>query len=446
MSDLTGAVEAETRVDGPAQHERLRSAQVRAVGSAFFRFRAWLVVPSALLGLVWFRLAGVSGAQLAALGMSFGLVSVYFVYEAWRARRVLVSERRLFVSLLVTLVALAAGVLQSGGLDSPALPLLFAPTVTAFAAFGRRRQSIYMLLALFALVVVVAAWPGGAPFPPVAGPWRVVLLCQFALVSAALLLFSVAGLTEAFAAAGSALERLREASVAEVQSRARSVDAVGARVAHEVKNPLTAVKNLVELVESESQDERARRRLAVVRGEVERIEVILRDYLSFARPLEGLTAAPVELAGLLEGVASLLHMQLDRMNVALALASAPAWVEGDGPRLQAALLNVLLNALHASPQGGRVEVNLRTEGEVVELTVRDHGDGLTPEALERAGEPFFTTKPGGTGLGLATARATLAEHGGSLVLENAKGGGARVTLRLPVRRGSAARAEGRREA
>lgn len=412
--------------------ERQRKAQVRAVGAAFFRFRALLVVPSAAVALVLFVLAELPSRQLVGLAVGFTGFCAFFVYEALRARRAGFDERRLYRSLLVTLAGLGLASAMSGGLGGPTWPLLFAPTVTTFAAFGWRRES-WVALGLCALLCgAQAALPPDVPFPPIAEPWRRLLGMQFTLVAAALLLFSVAGLTEAFAHAGATLDRLREDAVDDAKARLSSVDALGAKVAHEVKNPLTAVKNLVELVASEVVDERSQRRLAVVRQEVERIEQILHGYLSFARPLEELQLAPVALGELARDVLGVLEVRAARAGVALRSEGEASLWRADGRRLRAAVLNVAVNALEASPAGASVVVRCGADAQGAWLCVDDEGPGLSDEALLRAGSAFYTDKPSGTGLGLTIARATLVQHGGTLTLARRPEGGTCARLWFPV--------------
>ena len=106
---------------------------------------------------------------------------------------------------------------------------------------------------------------------------------------------------------------------------------------------------------------------------------------------------------------------------------------GDGQRLTQVLLNVVLNAIQASPRGATVQVNLGFECEGARLTVRDDGIGMTPDVLERIRKPYFTTKEGGTGLGVAVARVLVEQHGGRIEFRSNPGKGTTVTITLPTK-------------
>lgn len=410
-------------------------AAVREVGTRFLRWRPWIVAPAAALTVALLVRAPVPPAQRAALGLGIGTLLTGFVLEAWWLRRAVLSQAHLFVSLLSTQLGLLFGCAVSGGLTSPLLPMLFAPGVTAFAAFGPGRRSALVLGALGAGALGLLLLPPGMPFPPLPVREARLLLALFTLVSAALLRLSVAGLAGAYAAASARLERAHEALVASTEARAQSLEAIGARVAHEVKNPLSAVRSLVDLLAQSPADATAARRLGVVREEVERIEALVRDYLSFARPLDLLRPEDVDLALLLPDVAAALEARAQRGGVALVLAGPPSLrVRADPRRVREAVVNLLGNALEATPAGGRVTLTWGdAPGGGVRLEVHDTGRGMAPDELARAGTAFFTTRADGTGLGLVLARAVAAQHGGTLQLDSRPGEGTRAQLELPLR-------------
>jgi signal transduction histidine kinase len=114
----------------------------------------------------------------------------------------------------------------------------------------------------------------------------------------------------------------------------------------------------------------------------------------------------------------------------------------DPRRLKEALLNLAANALEATPAGGGLELRWGQEAGGAWLSLQDSGRGMSPEVLARVGTPFFTTRAGGTGLGVVLARAVVAQHGGSLAFESHEGRGTRVSLRLPLLAGDASHGEG----
>jgi len=244
------------------------------------------------------------------------------------------------------------------------------------------------------------------------------------------------------------VERLRRANVdlktaqdALIRSeRLAGVGRLAAGLAHEVGNPLAAVLGFVELLEQDLGDpDLESDLLRRTRGELERIHRIIRELLDYARP-GAREVERVEVGPLLEEVyATVVHAprfrDVELADVPVDAAAALAAVSIERDRLQQVLVNILLNAADAvrDQEGGCVWMGATLSDGSVELYCRDNGPGFTPVALERALEPFFTTKePGrGTGLGLATSLQMVEAAGGLLELSNTPEGGAMVVVRLP---------------
>jgi signal transduction histidine kinase len=409
------------------------SARVRAVGAAFFRFRAGLVPPAAILAWSIARAHGTPAGQLRAMGVGMTVTSAFFLYEALRATREPLTERRFAASLLVTLVALSLAAAVTGAIRSPMLPLLFAPTVTAFAALGRARRARHALFAaLVTVVALLAALPEGVPFAPLPHATHAPLAALFTLVTAALLWSSVAGLADAYALAAREVDRLREDAVARLEERARTVDSVGAKVAHEIKNPLAAIKGLAQLMARDERPEREARRLDVILGEVSRMESVLAEYLTFARPLDALSLEDVSLADLASRALATLEPRALRAGVSLACEGEAVTLRCDRRKLEAALINLALNAVEATPSGGAVRVRwTRAADRTTTITVEDTGRGLDERVRAKIGTPFFSTRDSGTGLGVVLARTAVEQHGGNLTFSPISSGGTMVTLTLP---------------
>ncbi|MHB8078368.1 MAG: sensor histidine kinase [Candidatus Krumholzibacteriia bacterium] len=225
--------------------------------------------------------------------------------------------------------------------------------------------------------------------------------------------------------------------------RAEELAAMGrmtAAIAHEIRNPLGIIRGAAQhlaarLGEAGITDELA----GLIPGEVDRLDRILSGYLTFGK---GADAAPeaVDLERLARRTAHLVEAELARTGVRLTCDLAPglppAW--GDPHRLQQALLNLLLNARDAMPEGGLVTLRLARDGEALSLTVLDEGRGLAGAAAEPLFAPFRTTKEKGSGLGLAIARQVAGAHGGTVTLRDRDDrGGAVAELRLPAARGAA---------
>lgn len=214
-----------------------------------------------------------------------------------------------------------------------------------------------------------------------------------------------------------------------------------ARLAHEVRNPLSSLDVHFQLLEEDLASlksplkEKAASRLEIIRGELHRLEAKVKHFLRLAHA-SALELEPVEIPALCEHVCRLLRPEAESHQVELQLL-----VESDLPPFQAdpaqltqALINLIINALQAVQQNGRVEIHARRGADrTVILEVRDTGPGIAPENLEVIFEPYFTTKADGTGLGLWIAQQIAAAHGGAVTAANGSAGGAILTLRLPIR-------------
>jgi signal transduction histidine kinase len=220
--------------------------------------------------------------------------------------------------------------------------------------------------------------------------------------------------------------------------RAEQLAAVGqlaASVAHEVRNPLTGIKMLVEAAlrprhAQPLNDEDLR----VIHGEVVRLEGTVQNFLNFAR-LPPPQRAPCDLREVLAQAAGLTRARAEQQAVAVAVQVPPVAVVAavDAGQLRTVLVNLFLNALDAMPHGGRLDVVLEPPDQgAVRLTVRDTGGGIPAHMAGRLFTPFATTKPTGTGLGLSLSKRILEEHGGSIGAANHPNGGACFTLSLPT--------------
>lgn len=422
---------------GVTGFDAVRSSQVRAVGTAFLRARPWVVAPVAAVNLACLLRAGAPAAQLRLLGPGIAALLGFFVYEAIRFRREVVRESQLRRSLVVTAAALLLACGISGGPRSPMVPLLLAPVGVAFAAFGRERGNAGLLLAVLLGLAALALLPAGAPFPAIAPAEAAVMTVAGAAGSLVLLWIGVTGLTTAYARSGETLAHTRDAMIEAMNDRMRGAEALGAKVAHEIRNPLTAIKGLVQLLARGEHEARDQKRLEVVLAEVGRVEETLAAYLSFARPLAELRPEPVALAGLLGELAALLEARAEAAGVRVAVQADAVQLVGDRRRLQEALLNLASNALEATAPGGHLTLRAEARAYGATIAVIDDGRGMTPEQLARLGTPFVTGRPGGTGLGVTLARAVVLQHGGRMTHTSAPGQGTQVTLRLPAEPGGA---------
>lgn len=217
-----------------------------------------------------------------------------------------------------------------------------------------------------------------------------------------------------------ALERAEEERVR--RERLAVLGEFAAGIAHEVRNPLSSMRITLQLL-AEGRTGREAEDLAVILDEVRRLEASVEDLLLYAGEPR-LRAGPVDLAVLAREAARLLGRQADHLGVALEVeAAGPVPARGDGDRLRGCLVNLLLNAVQCSPRGGRVRVIVApAEGGGAAAEVADGGPGIPAEVGERVFEPFFSGRPGGTGLGLAATRRIVEAHGGRITWRSGAAG------------------------
>lgn len=330
---------------------------------------------------------------------------------------------------------LCAGFMLTGGLHSPLLVAFFSPMIGSLVIFGRSRPTRLIAAFMIASTVIMALCPQTWFGPKVADPYSVYITLIAVLTAVLLLWTSMTALIEAFREKGAALLRAREEMMEHALARAKGLEQVGSKVAHELKNPLAAVKGLVQLMgrNCPQADSKSKERLAVVEREVARMETILAEYLTFSRPLEDLNAQEVDVDAVALDVIQVLEARAQAGQVTLS-NRGHARVIADPRRLKEALLNLVANALEFTPPGGSVDVSIEATSEGgAKLSVKDTGRGMTQEVLDRVGTPFFTTRESGTGLGVTLARAVFAQHGGKLSYESKPGAGTTATALLPPR-------------
>ena len=227
-----------------------------------------------------------------------------------------------------------------------------------------------------------------------------------------------------------------------VAEKLAALHTLSAGVAHELRNPLSAMDLNLHLLEEELQDSgtlsgRGARYLHVLNAECRRLSVILDNFMKFARP-GSLDLHEVDVTALIEHVTALMQFEAEERKVRLELdveQPVPS-VMGDETAISQVLLNIVVNALHAMPNGGlcRIAAGVQdSDGKRwVALSVTDTGIGITKHELSRVFEPFYTTKPSGTGLGLAIAYRIMQDHGGTIQVSSVPGSGTTVVMTFPA--------------
>lgn len=222
----------------------------------------------------------------------------------------------------------------------------------------------------------------------------------------------------------------------ERQERLSTLGNMAAAVAHEIRNPLNAVSMGLQRLRVEFQPaetEEYRRLVDLVQREVRRLNAIVEDFLSVARPLSlkperiSIPLLLDEVLGLAEGEARASAITIER-----DIPREPPPLQADRDRIKQVLLNLVLNALQAMPGGGVLTLGARASGASLTLSITDTGAGIPAEIMPRLFEPYVTTKVKGLGLGLAIARRIVEAHGGRIEAENRPEGGSRFRVVLPL--------------
>ena len=228
----------------------------------------------------------------------------------------------------------------------------------------------------------------------------------------------VGALAVAFNALLQSLRAAEEKVVA--AERLAAVGQVAAGIAHEVRNPLSAIKMSAQLLRQRLRelDPDAAESAEVMLAEVARLEVIIDDLLTFARPTEPRLEAG-DVNAVIGEVLDFMARQLEHAGVAVGrdLADDLPPVPLDPQRVRQVVLNLVLNAAEAMPNGGTLTARTRAGGGAVVAEIEDTGGGIAPEVAGRIFEPFFTTKRGGSGLGLGVSRTIIEAHGGTIRFE-----------------------------
>ena len=242
-------------------------------------------------------------------------------------------------------------------------------------------------------------------------------------------------------AAGALLRELRERRRTEEQRRRQEqITAMGhlaSGVAHEIRNPLNAVSIIAQRLDREFEPSRDadeyRQLTGTLAAESRRINDIVTQFLQFARPAP-LNLLPVRLDALVAHVAALLQGEAARSGVTLTSHCREVReVMADGDKLTQALINLVRNSLAACTEGGHIELTCSPQGDQILLSVADDGAGIAPENIGKIFNLYFTTREGGSGLGLSIVQQIIAQHEGSIRVESEPGRATRFTITLPAR-------------
>lgn len=214
--------------------------------------------------------------------------------------------------------------------------------------------------------------------------------------------------------------------------RLAAVGELSSYIAHNIRNPLAAMRSAAQLGLADVGDARASRAMLLdIIATVDKLEGWVRQLLGYSGPLH-LARVPSDINGMLRDVLGLLQPTLDakRLHLDFDLAPTLPRLSLDEPHMEQALAAIVSNAVDACHPGGTLNVSTRRTERGTSITIVDNGDGMPPAVLQKVFQPYFTTKPAGVGLGLAMARRIVEAHGGSVEIASAAGSGTTVTIEL----------------
>lgn len=212
---------------------------------------------------------------------------------------------------------------------------------------------------------------------------------------------------------------------------------LAATVAHEVRNPLNSISMGLQRLKAEfrptSDEQEYSHFIGLMREEVQRLNAIVEQFLSLARPLD-LKLVRISIDELLSELTTLIDSDAKsaRVEVTVENHSTPVSIEVDPNYLKQVLLNLLLNAIQAMPDGGQLKLDTSVARRTLVISVSDTGTGIPQDKMAQIFEPYFTTKNNGSGLGLAIARRIVEAHGGTISVHSTVGRGSRFEIRLPL--------------
>lgn len=230
-------------------------------------------------------------------------------------------------------------------------------------------------------------------------------------------------------------ERLTAEEMLRKSERLAAVGQLAAGVAHEIRNPLTTVKGFLQIVEQSPAD--WPRFSPLVRSEVERIESIISEFLVWSKPQFGRRSFH-DVVRIMSSVVSVMSTQAVMRGVSIdfnSQGSLPS-ILCDEVHIKQVFVNIVKNGIEAMPSGGRLSISIGTTEDGISVSVKDEGVGIPPELLSKIGDPFFTTKSDGTGLGMMVTFKIIHDHGGNIDLISDGRSGTTVRIELPVNRQS----------
>ncbi len=420
-----------------ARFEAVRRRVFEEMLDATSRKRTTMMVPFQVIVVAVLVARGAPPVRIGVQIAAFATV----LAALWIAER---SRSHFIPAFIIAATAILVGVGNTGGMASPLL-LSVVPFLVGVSMNPNLGRVRYMLLTYFLFGFVVMAACSNTALGELCGPlaprigWasgEYIVLSFASATMAAIAVFKVGrAVSTAYERIALELAVRREELCDESEGRTRALEGIAARLAHEVKNPLAAIKGLSTHVARNATDEKVKERLTIVASEAQRLQEIVEGFLSFSRGLDDLSIGPTKPYDIAHELSLLLETRAADAGVILEVrGSRELSLNADDKKLRQALLNLVLNAMQASTPGTTVSLEIAkscADGAAV-IRVMDRGAGMGPEILDRIRKPYYTTKEGGSGLGIAVARGIIEQHGGSLRFESTTGRGTTATVVLPA--------------
>ena len=417
-------------------NDRIEAQTIRKQQSVFCILTLFVIAILLLLHVLFAGLLGEpSHALIVMLGLGFLLKTWEMIWLQGKREGLSASEARLETTLSVVGIFILAGALAffTNRDDAPYFVLLAIPILQCAYYCGL----LAMMATIIAAVATMFAWihhyfnihPPARPTEYLQAGMIAVIFCLIG----PLVWFLVNQLRESEAQSYKRMLELQAAR--EKLASEEKLAAVGrfaSGIAHEIRNPVAMIASSLATAAYPASDSREREEMfAIAAREAKRLESLTTDFLSYARP-----SAPqrslVSVTDIVRHIADVTRMRAaDRLIAVKCELQEEIVAELDGAQIEGALLNLSLNALDATPDGGHIEVRVSSDEGSVHLEVENSGSMIPDSHLASVFEPFFTTKPGGTGLGLAIARGIAVAHGGDLWISANIDGAVVFTMKVP---------------
>jgi PAS domain S-box-containing protein len=218
------------------------------------------------------------------------------------------------------------------------------------------------------------------------------------------------------------------------QDKLAAVGQLAAGVAHEIRNPLTSMKGYAEFLQLDEKDPQRQEFIEIILDEIDRVNNIVEEFMVLAKPkaveLEERNIIPI-----VQNVVSMLKFEARKRNVKLEFDTVEeiVQIECDENRLKQVFLNFIKNGIEAMPDGGDLRVKAEIQDENIVISIQDTGVGIPPETLKKIGEPFYTTKKNGNGLGLMVSFKIIESHNGKVYIESEQNKGTTFKILLPAK-------------